>query len=197
MCIQHWVISRHKMRICVLGLFCMVPKQENFLPTGVERHAHMRTCTHGNPSPPFSCTIWNQSPGGGRRRRVECFTTPHAKAQVALANCKGRKATSAAAAMCWFRGENRQGSLADFAVGTSRIPLKWSWYGQVLTKISPRNRTPDFPLHGVQRLVCTGLNAMTKALIAEHWWSCTGEVGANFFAGGTGANAWCWQARCV
>ena len=35
----------------------------------------------------------------------------------------------------------------------------------------PRNQEPNFLLHGVPQLVFTRLNAMRKALIAEHRWS--------------------------
>ena len=94
----------------------------------------------------------------GYRRRVECFIVADAKAQVALSNCKGWKATSAAVAVYWVCGKNRKACLADFAMGTSCIADVWGCYGQVLAKIPPGNRVPDFPLHGVQRLVFTGLN---------------------------------------
>ena len=105
---------------------------------------------------------------GGCCRMVECFIVTDAKAQVAVANCKGRKATSAAAAMCWVCGKALRACLADFAIGTSRIADLWGCYRQVLADIPPGNRGPDLPLHGLQRLVFTGLHAPTNALIEEH-----------------------------
>ena len=98
--------------------------------------------------------------------RVQVFLVADGKAQVLLGGCGGWT-SKGKTVVCWLCGGNRATCLENFGKGVSVLLTVWGWLGVSLPSIPPCCRPPDYPLHGVHRMVFAGLNALLKALKAD------------------------------
>lgn len=108
---------------------------------------------------------------GGFERGLVPFLIADAKGHCILANCSGFTSKREDAVVCWCCGANRAHCLAQFSKATARVLPAFTWGGALLPAVGPRNRVPDYGLHGLHRVASCGLLGVVRALRVHHRWS--------------------------
>ena len=109
---------------------------------------------------------------GGFATPLVCVIIADTKAQVAVSWCCNFKCKDPLAHMCWLCGGNRLHCLGVFGQEISILLNVWPWGGgMTLPAVLPFQRTSDFGLHGVHRLVHCAGSGLVKALMHHHGWT--------------------------
>ena len=90
------------------------------------------------------------------------------KGHVALSACKGWTTAHPLAVVCWLCGRSHEVCVNQFGSGHVRIKDEWEHIGVVLNAVKPKQRPPEYGLHGAHRMVCCGCTGLYNALRDQH-----------------------------
>ena len=90
------------------------------------------------------------------------------KGHVALSACKGWTTAHPLAVVCWLCGRSHEVCVNQFGSGHVRIKDEWEHIGVVLSAVKPKQRPPEYGLHGAHRMVCCGCTGLYNALRDQH-----------------------------
>ena len=95
---------------------------------------------------------------------VEFQTIADGKGHVALSACEGWTTAHPLAVVCWLCGRSHEVCVNQFGSGHVRIKDEWEHIGVVLSAVKPKQRPPEYGLHGAHRMVCCGCTGLYNAL---------------------------------
>ena len=99
---------------------------------------------------------------------VEFEIIADGKGHVALSACKGWTTAHPLAVVCWLCGRSHEVCVNQFGSGHGRIKDEWEHIGVVLSAVKPKQRPPEYGLHGAHRMVCCGCTGLYNALRDQH-----------------------------